>query len=68
MAQDASTDVGSQAQLGMIQLQSLMSQRQMAIQMCTNLIQALNSSEINNLVPAHHQLIMMRELIHLAWI
>ncbi len=34
-------DINSDAELGMIQLQSLMSQRQQAIQICTNLVQSL---------------------------
>ncbi len=37
-------DLGSSAELDMIQLQSLMSQRQTAIQMCTNLISSLGES------------------------
>jgi hypothetical protein len=45
--QDASADVSSESQMGMIQLQSLMSQRQTAIQLCTNLIQALGEQSKN---------------------
>jgi hypothetical protein len=39
-----SKDLSSSAELDMIQLQSLMSQRQTAIQMCTNLVSALGET------------------------
>lgn len=39
-----SKDISSSAELDMIQLQSLMSQRQMAVQLCTNLMQSLNDT------------------------
>jgi len=39
-----SKDLSSSAELDMIQLQSLMSQRQTAIQLCTNLVSALGES------------------------
>jgi len=39
--QNLQKDINSSAELGMINLQSLMSQRQSAIQMCTNLVQSL---------------------------
>ncbi len=41
---DASSDASTNQQMGMIQLQSLMSQRQQAIQMASNMIQTLNDS------------------------
>lgn len=37
-------DLNHQGELEMIQLQSLMSQRQQALQMCTNMVQSLNQS------------------------
>ena len=39
------TDLGASSELGMIQLQSLMSQRQVAIQLCTNLVQSLGDQQ-----------------------
>jgi len=38
---DTANDIGSDQQLDMIKLQSLMSQQQTAVQMCTNLVQSL---------------------------
>ena len=37
-------DVNHEGELEMIKLQSLMSQRQQALQMCTNLVQSLGQS------------------------
>ena len=41
---DVANDINSDAQLGMIKLQSLMSDQQTAVQMCTNLVQQLGQS------------------------
>jgi hypothetical protein len=43
--EDAVKDLNANAELNMIQLQSLMSQRQQAIQICTNLVQALGQQQ-----------------------
>jgi hypothetical protein len=42
---DAASDLNSNAELGMVHLQSLMSQRQMAVTLTTNLVQSLGDQE-----------------------